>query len=419
MIALSDMVWDEADETWRIPAPGEYVVIDLCSVSESGLRGKGDGATRMGGVVRVPDGTKLWDGAIEVSDKPNGKQLDAWESLFGYRPEGETLTQWLLDHLMNGSDPRGEAACKPLLPVRTLSLHLGQELFSRRFDFASDPYSAKVLEVLKLDNKELWEQENGSDAAKPVAGTTQRYLASLCEQYGIAKANYKDLLPADIRADVPAPLPHRTNFSENFNGADKSGVGYQLTLTDLTGGCANKNNKFANGSTAAGVIFRAEHDVSSQNHYVEGTGSIDGTGTVKTLELHCRQSSSADTYFYMFYRGNPGTENFRAGRQVTGSTTETVSTGSSVASPMRLRISVGEDGTASTFRGRVNGSQLYSNTDTNITGNTRGGARLRHNATLYGADIDDWIINDVFVSARLIGGNLINAPVLVGGVLVQ
>lgn len=420
--------WHHIDDgdgpRWSVHAP-EFTAMDFGIVAESGVAASPKNPTRPGLLACVPAGSKPPEGLELLSTddprefKPDGRALDQWESLFKYRPQGETLAQWMLDHLMNGSDPRGEAACKPLLPGRTLSLHMGETLFSRPFDFASDPYRAKVLDVLRLDSKALWEQENSSDAKKPVAGTTQKYLDKLCEQYGIAKTDYKILLPTDIRNDVPAPIKHGTNFTENFDGADKSGVGYQLTWTDTSGvGGVNRDNKFKNGSTAAGVIWRAEHDVSSQNHYVEATGSIDGTGTVKTLELHCRWSASAETYYYMFYRGNPGTENFRAGRTITNSSTETVSTGGAVASPMRLRISIGEDGTAGTFRARVNGSQLYNVTDTNITGHTRGGARLRHNATLYGAELDDWIINDVFVPVRasiMSGGSRNYFGILSGG----
>lgn len=185
------------------------------------------------------------------------------------------------------------------------------------------------------------------------------------------------------------PKRPRTSYSESWNGADSGTFGIDLTWFEYSAGnTETKNNRGATVGQVGFVEVRAEHDVSSANHYAQCSivTTTDAGGENHQVGPACRFSASAKTYYTFRWLYNSMT----LMKVVSGAYTDLSTLGEVPASrPVTFRV----DANGSTIKGFQNGTEKRSVTDTAITGNTRGGIYWYDNS-FYTIEVDDWVIDD-------------------------
>lgn len=337
----------------------------------------------------------------------------AWESLIGVRPTRTASTMVIdaLDETLTDlADPTGENAPKPLVPrcpppgpPAEAEIILGGHSVVRRkqmpsggrwWNNVSALHRRDVQEIIDRDPSDrLWRKYVGSLAHK--------YFGRWDDERGnglIPDAVKKGRAPSRGNGN---PLNRRwalmpeTTHTESFDGADKSGVGYDLTWSETlaAGLVANTGNVCEFDFTAgAGVSSscRADADVSGDDHVV--TGTLTETSANNALAGMCaRFSSSAETYYWGRWNIFSGATQLQ--KCVTGTLT-TLATGSTYCGTLDIEYYAQADG--SSISCGCGGSEKTAVTDTAITGHTRGGIRgqsIISNMDTIG--VDDWSIADL------------------------
>jgi hypothetical protein len=183
------------------------------------------------------------------------------------------------------------------------------------------------------------------------------------------------------------PKRPRTSFTESFDKADSDTLGPDLTWSEVTGDLDVASNRCST-STIGFAEVRAQHDVSSADHY--GQIVIHQTSTSggdNHLAAPCARFASAARTFYSFawfYNGLFLYKTVAGAYTIISSVSET---------PAALPATWKVDCSGSTIRGLQNGTQKASVTDTAITGNTRGGI-WAYRASGVQITIDDFRVDD-------------------------
>lgn len=183
--------------------------------------------------------------------------------------------------------------------------------------------------------------------------------------------------------------------TETFTGADNLSIAaadVDLTWAVVdTGWSVNGNTAQILAESTGTAYARAEHDVTTTNHYAQATyvSKVDGAG-IPQFAPCVRFSSSANTS-YMACRGQDAATDLRLRKTVTGTRTNLASAATiTVALPEVIRTEA--DG--STIRGLINSTQHTTVTDTSITTGTRGGI-YGFRPTSGGVVLDGFSVGDI------------------------
>lgn len=393
-------VWDASEGCWRPPETA-VCALDLRSLPDASLPGTfGD---RPYGFFASLDPLGSDYVAFGVGDcreiHSTGAMRDAWQSLLGYRPSGATLLDLLCDHLTNGADPEGQAACKPLLPTTAghLDLHLGGHSLVRRERFdRNHSHWNKVAALHQADIARLVTEFDGlakgkgaSEAAR-LRAVPEKVLGGLCQQYRIAFEDAAVLLPPSLRGKLNPRKPE-TTITDNFNRADSATLGSSSegwSWSEQGSGNWDIDTNTAE-SQALDSVARADADLSSANHAVQA--SVTAQVATSNPGVLARFSASVSNTYYMWRDSNDGNVQ-QLFKRVTGTFTQI---GSNVAGtpapPFTLRLTV----SGSSLEGLLDGVSKITQTDTAITGNVRTG--LRDN--VLGTKLDNFSADDLAVAA--------------------
>lgn len=371
---------------WRLPVQGVGGV-DLRSVPQMAAAGGAPQGFAFAACRQSAGGT-----ALETALHMNGvaattAMRDAWQAATGYRPAGDTLTDLLADQLTTGSDPSGESGPKPLQPTVGNVLEIvvpgHSRVWSRQFRWGLDPHTGRLRDLLRRDFEAEWERSNGGDGCR-------RCLDYTCRKYRID--DWREFVPNRLHAHVPGRLPHRTTITEGFAGTG-DGLGADLTWTEVAGDLDRSAGLAVYGATGTGsATARAEHDLSSDDHYAQCEVNAGGTG-FNYLGAAARFAAAADTSYVAFYARAESTVQFF--KRVTG--TNTMLAESASITPSLPELYKTEcDG--STLKGYQAGVERVSLTDSSISGNVRAGLHLFRSVEET-VSVDDFEAADLAVAA--------------------
>lgn len=361
-------IWDTSTGgCWRPPAG--FAGLDLRTLPAQGTPGSDPKLSLFFGdsekIENASDYASLGVGSW-ADLKPSAKLRAMVPSRRGYTPAGDTLQAILFDLLCNGADPLGFDCHKPLIPDSRMRLELhagGDAPRSEAFAWGGK-HTALIRDVLRADFKDLFLATRNS-ANPRLASISLKVLDAYCEKYGVAKADWREFVPAELQRDVPGVLPHETTITENFDRADSTSVmGNNLTWTQVTGTWGTTSNKGYKVSTNKVTEWaRAESDLSSADHYAQVLIGF-AVDTFRFAGPACRFASAAGTHYSTLNYVN--TQYLI--KHVAGTRTD-LSTAAHTYAAEVLKV----QSNGSTIKGYAAGSELMSVTDTAITGNTRTG----------------------------------------------
>lgn len=390
------------------PPDGSSSVLDLRPLSEQAKLGQSAGwgffawpGNRPGDAIDLGSGD-----CREI--QPTTAQRDELRIKLGLsaNPEGTTLVDCLADVLGDKSDPTGATGPKPILPSEgSYEIHLPghSRVWALLYDGAeilsANPRGRanKVREVIRSDMRAAIDAGGPELAAKVLGHVLRRHGYSDAEVNSGAPGRRAEWARLFRLADLQRaggngfrPKRPRTSYSESWNGANSGTFGVDLTWTEsVPGNTETISNRGATLGQAGFVECRAEHDVSSANHYVQLSivTTTDSTGENHQVGPAARYSSSAKTYYTFRWLANSMT----LMKVVSGSYTDLSTLSEIPASrPVTFRV----DCNGSTIKGFQNSIEKRSVTDTSITGNTRGGIYWYDNSSLFNIEVDDWVIDD-------------------------
>ena len=400
--------WDAEMQTHRPPA-GARAVLDLRPLPQQATLGQSEGwgfFDWMNGISRPADAIALGDGDCREIQPTTAIRQELQTRLgLSAQPSGATLIDCIADVLGDLSDPTGQTGPKPLMPIHGDGLEILLTGHSKVWGAAYD--SAEVMSITPKGRankqRQVWR-----DAMKQALDVSlehaEKVLGAILRQHGVAmaeidqgalskKSQWQRFLHArDIQraGGQFRPRRPRTSYSESWNGADSGTFGIDLTWFEYSAGnTETKNNRGATVGQAGFVEVRAEHDVSSANHYAQCSivTATDIGGENHQVGPACRFSASAKTYYTFRWLYNGMT----LMKVVSGAYTDLSTLSETPASrPVTFKV----DANGSTVKGFQNGTEKRSVTDTAITGNTRGGIYWYDNASLYTIEVDDWVIDD-------------------------
>lgn len=293
---------------------------------------------------------------------------DAFQSLMGYRPQGDTLMAGLVDILTEGSDPSGEDGPKPLMPTTRgyLDIHLpGHSLvYQEAFTWGHSRRTNKIKSLLQKDFERTFNL--AMEGKLKDREHHLRCLDYLCEKYHLS--DWREVVPAKLVKEIPGRKRHETIIVDDFTLADGTVIGNQLTWTEVNGNWTTVSNAARGGTSNNRASARAEHDLSSADHYAQ-LAFISSTGVNARIAYNCvRFDPSAEIYYRSTAREDGGNANIA--KMISGTAT-TIATLSSVtiSLPDTLRTEINGSTIEQFFNGVSNGA----GTDTAITGNLRCG----------------------------------------------
>lgn len=377
-------VWDlMMGGAWRPPA-GALATLDLRSPVECGQTVTSSGRALFVTANTTNLGANYTNLGTDPTAVLSGAQKASWQSLFGLPNalSALTLQEALWETLTIQADPTGLDRCHPIIPSgREFQLWLGGNLaFSRRF--ASDaPEWAPSIDLLKRVYRQV-RQETLDGVHPPLH--YRKVLGYWVRKYGLP---YRNFQPADLPDE--ADIEPTTTYSENFDGTDGDVIGNLLTWTETSGDFDRASNKVVlttNDGTERDA--RAEHDLSSADHYVQAViGSVAGLDV--GMGPACRFSASARTFYYCYPYGI-GTPKIWLYKKVSGAITQLGNTAVTYALPESYKV----EANGSTIKAYQSGTERLSVTDTAITGNLRGGIWGYRNAAS-SATLDNWSAADL------------------------
>jgi hypothetical protein len=215
-----------------------------------------------------------------------------------------------------------------------------------------------------------------------------RVLDYWCEQYRVD--DWCDFVRQLLQKDVRGRVKHETTITDAFTRADAGTLGTSAegwSWTTVTGTWQIVSNAAANvGSTGSA---RAGSDLSSTNHYAQGT--VTPSGTSAGCGCCVRFATSADTYYLGWGRNN-ATVTYRLRKQVAGvgTTLNDVNTTAFSGGVLKTEAN-GSSLTLAKDGATVNGPV----TDTSITTGTRCGVATQAGS---GGTVDDWSASDLAAS---------------------
>lgn len=364
------MIWIAGPLQWRTqpmpawnPPPG-FSLLDLRSLPDhaEGTSGRavfyGNGS--------IPSEYDLIGSGSWADLKPTGRTLAALPKRAGFAPTGDTLRDQLLSILTDGADPAGLDGPRPILPTseRRTEFHAGGQSLSRAFALNNGTHANRVRDVLRADFAAIHADATGGKTRDPEIH--RRVLDYWCKQYGIE--DWREFVPANLRAHIPGRLPHETTITETFTGSIGSALGPNLTWTSISGswriGSSNAAGKTATNSVVD--LARADTDLSSADQRAQIKRL--GTNTAHYQGACVRVPSTSTKTFYGVFNDSF----IYIMKMVAGTQTNITNTANAAVSGDIYKVSAN----GSTIKSYCNGTEKLSTTDTAITGNLRTGIQL-------------------------------------------
>jgi len=384
--------WVATEDSQAYEGPeGTRVAIDFRGLPEQGQAGNDMSGL---GLFYCPDAESVaseWEPLGQGSwhdIKANGRMRNLFPKRRGVKLDADDLIGLIRQTLMAG-DPTGQEFCKPLLPtmVGTLEVTCGRRRHSERFKWGGKETNA-IRDIIRNDMEDVIERA-GKGKNKKQREHHRRVLDALCEKHGIE--DWKEFVKPERVKDIPGRLKHETTITDDFNRADgaigSSSEGW--SWTNVAGTATVSSNRWT-AETADGLRFfgypaRAESDLSSADHYAEGTVYPTASGGGAAC---VRFNSAANTYYAAGGRASNG----EIIKRVAGTITVIAGSTFAVTSGTVVRVIVN----GSTVDFWRNGVSATSVTDTSITGNLRTGL-----AGKLSAQIDNFSASDGMVGGIL------------------
>lgn len=363
-------VTEDGQSYWSAPS-GTRGLVDLRGLPSQALAGDlGDrphGFFAVDPAVGVSSDYEVFGRGDAREISVNGGMRNKWQSLLGYKPNGDWLIDLLWDQLTTGSDPSGGTPTPPLMPtVRgNLELRLGGHSLvkSERYRHGQHAHTAKVEDVLRRQFRRQFDANSEH---------SRRVLDYWLEKYRIDKGDWQRFVPSDLRSEIPGPLPHQTTVSDDFNRADSATLGASWTEDD--GNLSIISNEV--GLSATGTFPRTnaryETDLSSDDHYSQLV-SVVLPDDFSFAGVCARYSTSEVTFYHGAARVGAGSSHIIF-KVVSGSGTLLFDSNPALPSlPFATKLEVN----GSSLELFSDGVSRLSGTDTAITAHLRTGILFR------------------------------------------
>lgn len=390
---LGPWLWSGEHDGYA-PPPGAVGAIDLGRVPEMGRK-----ASSRGGCLCWTDGdlpsefTQLGSGdAREI--KRDQRIVDTLSTVTsaGKSPEGDTLAEMILDCLLLGSDPLGLSGPHVAEPDSSGWNHLhlwghgNSHVTAQRFEWGKSRVTSILQACLRDQFRSLHQDANAGKLRDKFHHL--RVLDYWCEQYRLD--DWREFVPKSLQKDTPGRIRHETTITDSFTRANAGTLGSSAegwSWTTVAGSWQIVSNAAANIGTQGSA--RAGSDLSSTNHYAQGT--VTPSGISAGCGCCVRFATSADTYYLGWGRNN-ATITYRLRKQVagTGTTLNDVNTTAFTGGVLKTEAN-GSSLTLYKAGSVVNGPI----TDTSITTGTRCGVAVQASA---GGTVDDWSAADLAAS---------------------
>ena len=368
--SLAPWVWNAGGNGlnyWRLP-DSSVGGVDLRNLSSQAIAGGAAQGFCFTASMQPVNGNEIADCLDFRDEAATPTMQDGWQSSLGYRPQGAKLVDLLWDQLTNGADPSGQNGPLPLMPTiaGVLELRMGGHsvVKSERFIWGAHPHTGRVRDVLRREFRQHHERD--PDHAR-------RVLDYWCRQH---RTDWREFVPRDLLPHVPGPLPHATTLTDDFNRADGTTIGDQLTWTEYKDNAtADSWSTVSNVARATSVgasglqSARAESDLSSSNNYGQCSIVTLGSGSQNVqLGATARHSSSDATYYGC--RLLQINDQFQLVKSVAGTLTQL---GSSFATTPAPPQTAKTEANGSSIAAYLDGVSRASATDTAIASGTRCG----------------------------------------------
>lgn len=169
-----------------------------------------------------------------------------------------------------------------------------------------------------------------------------------------------------------APIVEGTVITDDFNRADSDSLG--ADWTEVAGNWQIVSNKLREDANQSGDNrVRNENDLASDDHYAEAV--VSSITSNKRRGVACRFASAAQSFYSFNSRPAAGARELQ--KWVNGVETTLATDSTTEAVPFTIRLEV--DG--SSLDGKIGGVSVVTDTDTDITGNTRCGIVTQNGST--------------------------------------
>lgn len=332
---------------------------------------------------RIGDGTPLDEYSATARERIAlaGLVDTAWQP-------GWKLVDWLWAALTMDADPTGTTRAKPIMPThkRVLELHLKDRIapsLVRAQQLPRDPTQhpawAPMQQVLQDDYL----------AIRARGGPHLQWLGAQRLKWRLSREAARDLI-GDPNDDLPRdPTTSIADAFTNTNGTnlrDHSAGGFSWSeVTEADNMEINASNQVAREGGSLYTFCRAETDLASDDHFTE----IDVVSTVTGVWFGaCTRFAAAAETNYLAHFGF-GTDEFFLFKVDAGSRTQLDTGVTGFNTPATVRC----EANGSTIRCLVDGNEVSSVTNTDITGNTRPGINCR--GSIVGAIGDNFAAQDL------------------------
>lgn len=133
---------------------------------------------------------------------------DAWNSIFGFRPEGDTVPDLIFSHLLDGADNNFANACRPLRSINLNELEIN--LFAGFIRLST--YYEKLQQMV-LSRFDLDKVFDDVEAGILPDGTHRKLLSSEASRLGI---DWRTLRSKNKRWKNETPLNPETSYTDDF-----------------------------------------------------------------------------------------------------------------------------------------------------------------------------------------------------------
>lgn len=366
--------WEWADTggfmAWMPPLADQFIAsLDFRSLPQQALFG---GIPEGWGFFAYPSAVSI-AGSIDLGNDIRGIQNPARRTALKTNLVllSDITATNLLDILWElytvHAEPTGLVRWKPLMPDAANNLELvlnGHSVVkSEKLIPEESPEWNQVQAVYQNDYRKI--RQEGIEGLHD-KDLHRRFLMALVEKHKIEPNKF---IPLDL--PIEEPLPHQTVITENFNTADSSTLGPNLTWTELEGDMEVFSNqcRYASALTTGHITSRADVDLVSSHQYSQIVQANALNGHNSAQGCHARKDSSATMTYYHWQQSDETSDRRRSWRRVTGTFTLLTNTNGSGAVNNVVRGEI----EGSTYRLFINGVQQHTGTDTNITGNLRCG----------------------------------------------
>jgi hypothetical protein len=330
--------------------------------------------TEMGGIVLSDEDPR--------DARPGGKLLDAWESILGRRPEGDTLADLVWDQFTHGADPSNPERNGMLVPDADgrLQLWLGGLIREEPFVYGRHPHTEKLKSLIQ---RQLESARTAARDGKLIDPVTRQpdfeYHRKIADAMAEKYAGKNESSKADLFAELKpqswlsneGPLTHATTITDDFTRANTAGViGNLLTWAQILNALDTVSNAVANGGSGVSNDGRgrAESDLSSSDNYGQAALTT-GTNTSRGCGVSCRNNASNDECYSVTVLGSSGANVWNLYKVNSSGTKTLIGAGPTATYSTAAKVQA----SGSTIGAYNNGSLVESVTDTTYTTGTRCG----------------------------------------------